>query len=147
MSGEGSPKTSTEETTVTPPAPTDPTPTQQPGPPPVEVPPTAPVAKAGPTPEQVKEATDYVMSKGYSLAAATKVLAEYGVERILADKGKEPTKAASSDANQQSAEVFSGELVAGRTAVRVFNVDGNKPLKIEGMRDAGTEIDIYVRLP
>jgi len=43
-------------------------------------------AKAEPTEAQVKEATDYVISKGYSFAAASKVIAEYGVERILTDK-------------------------------------------------------------
>jgi len=123
---------------------TDPTPPQVPGPNPPEPQAPEPTATMEPTPEQVKEATDYVISKGYSLAAANKIIAEYGVAHILADKGKAPEV---SEANQQSGkEVFSGDLVPGRTAVRVFNVDGRKPLKIEEMRDAGTEIDIYVRL-
>jgi hypothetical protein len=133
----------TPSTTVTPPVPTDPTPVQQPGPNPAPPEPVPPVVTAE-TPERVKEATDYVMSKGYSLAAATKIIAEYGVDHILSDKGKDPEEDA--PAEQVGKAVFSGDLVPGRTSVRVFNVDGRKPLKIEEMRDAGTEIDIYVRL-
>jgi len=135
-------------TVVQPPPVTTETPAQQPGPPPAEPQPSAPTVKADPTPEEMKKATDYVMSKGYSLAAATKIIAEYGAQRILDDMGKGPEEdgMAPGAGIQSGKEVFSGELVPGRTAVRVFNVDGNKPLKIEGMRDAGTEIDIYVRL-
>jgi hypothetical protein len=109
------------------------------------------------TPEQIKEAIDYVVSKGYSVAAATKIVAEYGSERILADKasdggktvpGAPPAPAAPLPASpaQRSGKPFTGELVPGRTAVRVFDVDGNKPLAIDAMRDAGTELDIYIRL-
>jgi hypothetical protein len=147
MTNEETATPETPTTVVEPPPQTTETPGQQPGPPPVPPEPIAPTVKAEPTPEQVKEATDYVMSKGYSLAGATKIVSDYGAERILADKAADSESGAPTGAGIESGkEVFSGELVPGRTAVRVFNVDGGKPLKIEGMRDAGTEIDIYVRL-
>lgn len=96
-------------------------------------------------PERIEEARQYVISKGYDYAAATKIVAEYGTERILADKAKDPAAGAPTGAGQQTAE-SSGDLVPGRITVRVFDYDTRKPLHIMEQRDAGSEFDVYVRV-
>jgi hypothetical protein len=130
-------------TTVVPiPNPTDPTPTQVPGPPPAQPEPVAPTVQAEPTAEQVEEARQFVVSKGYSYAAATQIVKDYGVALILADKAKYSQGAA--NASNPSGE-FVGELVPGRITVRVFDYDTRKSLHIMEQRDAGSEFDVYVR--
>lgn len=123
------------------PAPTDPTPTQVPGPPPIQPDPTGPtVTAAEPTPEQVEEAKQFVVAAGYSYAAATQIVKDYGAAWILAYKAK-----SKSVAEEAAEEGFVGDLVPGRITVRVFDYDTRKPLHIMEQRDAGTEFDVYVR--
>jgi hypothetical protein len=125
------------------PAPTDPTPAQVPGPPPAKPEPVAPTVKANPTPEQVEEARQYVVSKGYSYAAATQIVTEHGALNILDSKASEGVQ---SQAGAQGVNTTDpGELVPGRITVRVFDYDTRKSLHIMEQRDAGTEFDVYVR--
>ena len=101
----------------------------------------APPAPAQPTPEQVEEARQYVVSKGYSYAAATQIVTEHGALNILKSKASEGVQ---SQTGEQTA-ADPGELVPGRITVRVFDYDTRKSLHIMEQRDAGSEFDVYVR--
>jgi len=140
MNDEKSTSTSQVEPSTPAPTPTDPVPTPAPAP---EQTPPAPAEP--PTAEQVEQAKQYVMSKGYDAAGASKIVAQYGAAHILATK-MDAGDAAPTGAGQQTSDELPADLPPGSVKVRVFDHSTRKPLHIMEQRDAGREFDVYVKV-
>jgi hypothetical protein len=108
-----------------------------------------PPQKPDPTPEQIEEAKQYVVSKEYDYAGASKIVAQYGALFLLEAKQKEEQHESFGPAigqpGQPGETEFPVQLPPGSVTVRVFDYDTRKALHIMEQRDAGNEFDVYVR--